>query len=92
MLIWLCEEDAPRTPEDYDKFICAEIPDIEAEPVLFDQVKRFMVHGPCGSLNPDSPCMTNKAGENKKHCEKGFPKDLIEHTTQENDNKKPLYR
>ena len=92
MLIWLCEEDAPRTPEDYDKFISAEIPDEKAEPVLFAQVKSFMVHGPCGILNPKSPCMFNKAGEKKSYCQKDFPKEFCEHTTQENENKKPLYR
>ena len=27
MMLWLNEEDLPRSPEDYDEFICAELPD-----------------------------------------------------------------
>ena len=31
MMLWLNEEDLPRCPEEYDKFICAELPDPKLE-------------------------------------------------------------
>ena len=91
-MIWLVEEDAPKTPADYDRFVSAEIPDPNSEPELFEIVKKWMLHGPCSELNPHSSCMQSKAGSKKKVCDKGFPKELAEHTTAEAENKKPIYR
>ncbi|GFV13242.1 ATP-dependent DNA helicase [Trichonephila clavipes] len=51
--IWL--ETEIRT-EQIDDVIRAELPDQEVDPELFDVVKTHMVHGPCGSYNPQSPC------------------------------------
>ena len=46
----------PRTPAEVDKVISAEIPG-QDEPLLRQAVIDFMIHGPCGQLNPDSPCV-----------------------------------
>ena len=92
MEIWLADEDAPKTVEDYDRFISAEIPDPVKEPELHALVKKFMIHGPCGTINPNSQCMHKKPGDDKKHCEHKFPKDFSEHTTKEAEFKKPKYR
>ncbi|XP_056408999.1 uncharacterized protein LOC130320089 [Hyla sarda] len=45
------------TPDKIDNVICAEIPNPEQDPLLYDIVKANMIHGPCGSLNYKSPCM-----------------------------------
>ena len=59
-LFTLAEEDVPRTPEDIEKIISAEIPDPEsndpAQKKLFELVKKYMVHGPCDLT---SPCHQN---------------------------------
>ena len=65
--------DKPKTPEDIDKIICAEIPDPEKAPILFDHVMRHMLHNKCGEHHIDGmtrPCM--KDGE----CSKYFPKEI----------------
>lgn len=56
------------TPEDVADVIRAEWPDPDTEPELFDVVKQFMVHGPCGPEAPNAPCMVDGK------CSKGFPK------------------
>lgn len=64
-----------------DNLIRAELPD----PRLHDIVKTNMTHGPCGLLNPNSPCMKNG------HCLKKFPKSFLK-GTQTGDDGYPLYR
>ena len=74
ILIHFADEDKLKTPEDIDSFISARIPDPVAEPEHHELVKKFMMHGPCGDLNPSCPCM--KDGK----CSKKFPKDFLEET------------
>ncbi|KAL4105056.1 hypothetical protein QTP88_020331 [Uroleucon formosanum] len=38
-----------------DNVINAEMPDPEQDPLLYYIVKSNMIHGPCGSLNPNAP-------------------------------------
>ena len=49
-------KNEPRTPAEVDALISAEIPG-EGEPLLRQAVIDFMIHGPCGRLNPKCPCM-----------------------------------
>ena len=51
------KESKPRTSEDYDKIVCAEIPNAEQFPELNKIVISLTMHGPCGTGNPNSPCM-----------------------------------
>ena len=46
ILLWLTDRLAPSMT---DKVVCAEIPDLEKDPLLHDIVKSNMIHGPCGS-------------------------------------------
>ncbi|XP_022041580.1 uncharacterized protein LOC110944175 [Helianthus annuus] len=74
-------------PDQYDKFVCAEIPDIQRHPQLHAVVVKNMIHGPCGTLRMNSPCMQ---GDPKK-CRFHYPRQFNDHTTQ-GDDAYPLYR
>jgi hypothetical protein len=64
IVVILNEEDKIRTPEQVDHFLCAEIPDKEARPILFETVMKMNVHGPC------SPARCMRDGK----CRFNFPK------------------
>ncbi|XP_025413924.1 uncharacterized protein LOC112686037 [Sipha flava] len=82
ILIWLIRK---ITPDQIDSIISAEIPDEIADPKLFEVVKKNLIHGPCGVLNLNSPCMIDGK------CSKRYPKALTSDTIT-GDNGYPLYR
>jgi hypothetical protein len=84
LLIFLKERYKLLTPEAIDSCIWARWPDPDTQPLLFETVKRCMVHGPCGALNPNAPCMVDGK------CSKGYPKDYQESTSMDR-NGYPLY-
>ena len=69
--LWF-EDPFVATAAVLDSMISAEIPD-ENSPI-YDQVKKFYLHGPCGPVNPQSPCMIDGV------CSKNFPKDFRSNT------------
>ena len=81
-LIWLVDKIMPT---DIDQVISAELPDPIEDPDLFAVVTKNMIHGPCGNVNVNSPCM--KDGK----CSKKYPKQLIKDTQTGNDGY-PTYR
>ncbi|KAI9082435.1 hypothetical protein K1719_035578 [Acacia pycnantha] len=56
ILIWLAERDKIKEPEDVDKIISAEIPNPDSDPQMYELVQKFMMHSPCGPLNPKAQC------------------------------------
>lgn len=68
MLIWLHPADRPHKTNEIDDLVSAEIPDEEADPIGFNAVKNYMIHGPCGQDGKYSPCMVNG------NCIRHFPK------------------
>ena len=84
-LTWLIGEDCPKQPQDWDKFISAEIPDKHTNPKLYELVDTFMVHGPCGHANPNCPCME------KGKCTKKYPKPLTKYSMVGSDGY-PVYK
>ena len=47
ILLILRPEDRPRNTDDYDKLVCAELPD-PSDTVLFPIIDEHQMHGPCG--------------------------------------------
>ncbi|XP_076052786.1 uncharacterized protein LOC143032200 [Oratosquilla oratoria] len=84
MLIMLLEEDKIRSKEQIDNIVSAELLS-EHDPELRELVKKLMIHGPCGTFNPNSICMVE--GE----CQKKFPMPYQEETIT-NVSGYPLYR
>ncbi|KAI9118735.1 hypothetical protein K1719_010180 [Acacia pycnantha] len=85
IILWLSEADKVRTPTDVDKIISAEIPCKDADPELYELVRSYMIHGPCGRSSGSAPCM--KDGR----CSKYFPKKFYERTMLD-ENGYPTYR
>ncbi|KAI3636479.1 hypothetical protein MIR68_005831 [Amoeboaphelidium protococcarum] len=83
ILIWI--ENPPTEPRQVDRFISAKIPD-HATPRLREKVLRYNIHGPCGLINPNSPCM-----QNPNHvCSRGYAKEFSEFT-RFNEDDFPVY-
>uniref|UniRef100_UPI00358F20A2 uncharacterized protein n=1 Tax=Myxine glutinosa TaxID=7769 RepID=UPI00358F20A2 len=82
ILVWLEEK---IHASNVDSSISAELPKPDEDPELFNIVKTQMVHGPCGRLNPSSPCM--KDGK----CTKQYPRAFLKETQTGLDGY-PLYR
>ncbi|OWZ09407.1 Helitron helicase [Phytophthora megakarya] len=74
ILIFLAEEDKSRTRDLINKLVSCEIPDEATNPELYEMVKNCLMHGPCGSQNPNCVCMVDGK------CSKGYPKPLVEVT------------
>ena len=74
ILLFLGKANKYPEPADIDKIISSEIPDPEADPDYYKVVSEFMVHGPCGIVRPNSPCMS------ERRCTKYFPKNYRDAT------------
>ncbi|XP_053101885.1 uncharacterized protein LOC128323190 [Hemicordylus capensis] len=85
ILLILTENHKPKTDACIDSIVSAEIPDIDKTPQLHAIITKHMIHGPCGTHNRQSPCMSNEK------CTKDFPKDYQEQTIS-NSNRYPKYR
>ncbi|XP_053149050.1 LOW QUALITY PROTEIN: uncharacterized protein LOC128343641 [Hemicordylus capensis] len=85
ILLILTEHYKPKTETSIDDIVSAEIPNIETTPRLHEIVTKHMIHGPCGTHNRHSPCMSNEK------CTKEFPKEYQEQTIA-NINGYPKYR
>ena len=85
----------PVTADDVDTVICAELPpdptslpedQREQARRLEEIVGKNMIHGPCGALYPECPCMSDGK------CTKGFPKPFVSTTRMDTDTSYPVYR
>ncbi|VDK75303.1 unnamed protein product, partial [Onchocerca ochengi] len=53
-LIWLYDKIISN---EIDDVICAEIPYADVDQNLYQVITKDLIHGPCGTLKPNSPCM-----------------------------------
>ncbi|ODM87033.1 ATP-dependent DNA helicase PIF1 [Orchesella cincta] len=83
MLLILEASDKLREIDDFDSVVCAELPDENEDPELHKIVTTCMLHGPCGALKRDAPCMDDKDGTYK--CTKDFPKPFCSGTNTNKD-------
>ncbi|XP_050233165.1 uncharacterized protein LOC126681661 [Mercurialis annua] len=85
ILIILHPHHKLSSPDEFDKYISAEIPDKEKHPDLYEMVSKHMMHGPCGKKNPTCPCMI----EGK--CRFHYPRQYSQQTTLGKDGY-PIYK
>lgn len=83
ILIWL---KSRIRPDQIDDIISAELPNQMLDADLFRVVAKQMIHGPCGIVNPRSPCM-----DDKRQCTKNYPRKFLRDTVTGSDGY-PLYR
>ncbi|KAI6652437.1 hypothetical protein LOD99_7451 [Oopsacas minuta] len=81
ILVILTEEDKPRDPSDYDKFVCAEISNPSTSPKLYKIVKRCMMW----SIKETASCMRDGK------CSKQFLKAFAKFTNKDKDSY-PVYK
>ncbi|CAN6999808.1 unnamed protein product, partial [Brassica rapa subsp. trilocularis] len=72
-----CRVFKMKTPssEEVDEIISAELPNKEEDPEANNLVTKHMIHGPCGVINPKSPCMENNV------CTKKYPRPYNDSTS-----------
>ena len=68
MIITLVSRDKPRTIEDINRLMCAQIPDKETQPLLYELVKQYQIHGPCFKR-----CKRKKDKDGNMRCTKNYP-------------------
>ena len=97
ILVILAQDDRINTTEDIDSVISAQLPPDPAhfplgsdERVQAERLESFviqnMIHGPCGQINPNSPCMVDGK------CSKGYPKNFCDKTVVNPKNTYPEYQ
>ena len=85
LLLFLHPDNKYPSSTDIDQIISAEIPSHQDDPELYRLVENHMIHGPCGILQPNSPCM--KEGK----CSRFYPKQFQPQTLLDS-NGYPVYR
>ncbi|KAI5452038.1 hypothetical protein NCC49_001334 [Naganishia albida] len=84
LLLITSGEDRPRTADDIDAVVSAELPDSQFQPELWNIVTKAMLHGHC---TKQAQCY--QAGS--ETCAKKFPRPFREETIMQGDGY-PLYR
>ncbi|XP_013583371.1 PREDICTED: uncharacterized protein LOC106292319 [Brassica oleracea var. oleracea] len=75
ILLWFGNSSRTPSADEVDAIISAELPDTEKDPEAYALVTKHMIHGPCGVMNPKSPCMY------KNVCTRKFPRPYNDNTS-----------
>ena len=84
LLLFLHPDNKYPTSDEIDQIISAEIPSKEDYPELYTLVQNHMVHGPCGIIRFEYPCM--KEGK----CSRFYP-EMFQPRTLLDANDYPVY-
>ncbi|XP_046686889.1 uncharacterized protein LOC124372536 [Homalodisca vitripennis] len=84
VLITMRPEDK-ITIDNGNDIVCAEFPDRDMDPTLYDIIAEHYVHRPCGANNPIAPCMRDGK------CSKGYPMSFNDETIIDH-VRRPVYR
>jgi hypothetical protein len=84
ILIFFTKDYKPHTVEDVDRMISAELSNSETNKLAHKTVAKCMMHGPCGAVFPNAPCME----EGK--CKKQYPRKFQSETVTDV-NRDPIY-
>jgi len=57
IFIFFIEDYKPHTVKDVDRMISAKLPNLETNKLAHETIARCMIHGPCGAVFPNAPCM-----------------------------------
>ncbi len=68
IFIFFAEDSKPHTVEHVDNMISVEFPNLEINMLAHKTVARCMMHGPCGAMFPNAPCMENGKCKKKIHA------------------------
>ena len=92
LLLFLHSDNRFLTPERIDEIVCAELPDptLDINGELSTIITSCMVHGPCGPLASNSPCM-QASTRWRRSCSKRYPTEYQERTQVQEDGY-PVYR
>ena len=63
ILAWIPFNNPDSPISGIDSVISAEIPDKNTNPLGHALDEEFMIHGPCGKYNPNSPCMKDESAQ-----------------------------
>jgi hypothetical protein len=77
ILLIMEDKYKPKTPDDIDRYISAEIPDPETHPRAYKAVTKHMIHGPCDKVFK-YPC--REKSKTTPKCDKRYPQDFCEST------------
>lgn len=92
-LLFLSQDSDYTNRDLINRTVWAELPDEELDPTgsLTELVKTYMLHGPCGNIDPECVCMKDKNDGRGRRCKAGYPKHFQEETSIQEDGY-PLYR
>ncbi|CAN1130029.1 hypothetical protein LINPERPRIM_LOCUS13001 [Linum perenne] len=60
ILLFLSAYDKIHSTSQINSVIFAENPNSIIDPQCYDAVTNYMLHGPCGALDPSAPCIVKK--------------------------------